>query len=67
MKMEVENYFVMAGMAVMGAIGCVFVICALAGIDIVRLGMGTTVGLMTGFAGLFFALLVILHFSKNGK
>lgn len=67
MRAEVENYFVMVAMSFMESVGCVFLMCAFAGIDIVSLGMGTVFGFTIGFTGLIFSVFVIQYFSKKGK
>lgn len=61
MRIEKDTLGVMAIMSVLGAVGCVFFLCAIADIDIAKLGMPAFSGFLTGFSGLFFALFLVWH------
>lgn len=67
MNIERENILIMMVMAVMGAIGCHALICAMTGVEVAELGMLTNAGLLAGFTGLIFAGLLVYHFSGSHK
>lgn len=67
MNTERENILIMMVMAVMGAIGCYALICAMVGVEVAELGVLTNAGLLSGFTGLIFAGLLFYHFSGNHK
>jgi hypothetical protein len=52
-------------MAFMGAIGSFFFICAVAGVDMKTLGIGASMGFVSGFYGMFFSLMLLLNGFRN--
>jgi hypothetical protein len=61
MKMKKDVLGVMGCMALMGAIGCFFFICAVAGVDVRALGIEASAGFICGFDGIFFSLMLLLN------
>lgn len=62
MNKEKEIIIISAVMAFMGAIGSVALVCALFGVDVVRLGIGNFMGFVTGLSGIFFTILMLGNF-----
>lgn len=62
MNKERETILIIAVMALMGAIGSVALVCALFGVDVVRLGIGNFIGFVTGLSGIFFTILMLGNF-----
>jgi hypothetical protein len=61
MKIQRDVLGVMACMALMGAIGSFFFICAVADVDVAALGLGASAGFVGGFYGMFFSLFLLLN------
>ena len=62
MNKEGETILIIAVMALMGAIGSVALVCALLGVDVVRLGIGNFIGFVTGLSAIFFTILMLGNF-----
>jgi hypothetical protein len=61
MKIQKDILGVMACMALMGAIGSFFFICAIADVDMAALGVGASAGFICGFYGMFFSVMLLLN------
>lgn len=67
MKMQRDLLGTMICMALMGAIGSFLFICAIADIDISKLGAGSVLGFIVGFSGMIFSLLLLWNLNRLQK
>lgn len=64
MKLQKEIFAEMIFMAFMGAMGSFFFMCAIVGIDIHALGIGASLGFVSGFSGVYFSILLLWNYHR---
>lgn len=62
-----ETLLMIGGMALMGAVGIIALICGVLGIDILDVGAETVTGMMIGLAGFLFGIMLLITTSSQRK
>lgn len=65
MTSERENIFILAIFAMMESVGGFLLVCALLGIDLSRMAWTGVAGMIFGFAGILFAILLYFYYNKE--
>lgn len=66
-KEELETILMIAGMALMGAIGIIALFCGLFGVDIFDVGAKTIAGMLLGMTGFLFGIILLITTSSQRK
>lgn len=62
---DLYNILIIAVIAVMEALGGVTLFCGLFGVDLAEIGACATIGIVFGFAGILFAILLLFYYNKE--
>lgn len=66
-NLDFEMVVILAVMSLVAAIGLVAFIAAMIGISVMKVGLLSVWGIIFGFAGVFFGILILTRFVIDGK